>query len=150
MILCHCFLNITQSKENFWTIVPPTRTTHKQNASISGNFSKMYMKHSMLNNPQPWKYLVEYILCKLLLSISTKLQKAHQHSRDIHIRFPYSKPSSYEINGSSSDGAVRRKLGAGRLQQKICQGLACHIRNIGKAESEGKKERSSMDCYDLQ
>lgn len=69
---------------------------------------------------------MRYLLCKLFLRISAELQEAHQHGGDVHVGLPDGKATADEVDGGSADGAVRRQLGAGRLQQQKRQRLACH------------------------
>lgn len=63
-------------------------------------------------------------LGQLLLCISTELQQSHEYRRHIHVRLPHSETSANQIDGGAADGAVRRQLGTGRLQQQESQRFA--------------------------
>lgn len=78
------------------------------------------------------------LLGQLLLCISAELQQPHEYCRHVHVRLPHSETSANQIDGGAADGAVRRQLGTGRLQQQESQSFTCKHRT--KTQMENKYE----------
>lgn len=98
----------------------------------TGNRSHSTSHPGAGSHPQPRAGLrvsPRHLLGQLLLGVGAELQQPHEHGRHVHVGLPDGEAAADEVDGGPAHRAVRRQLGAGRLQQQERERLAWRERS---------------------